>query len=117
VRRRELITLLGGAAAAWALAARAQQPGRMYRLGFLLPGGRESPAVIAFFEELRLFGFIEGQNLDIIPGGFNAGFDQLAEKAAAVVKAAPDAIISGPDLHTFRRQPGPYRSSQSQKIW
>jgi hypothetical protein len=66
--RRQFITLLGGAAA-WPLAAGAQQPGRTYRLGFFLPVARDAPAIIAFFDDLRIHGFIEGQNLAIIPGG------------------------------------------------
>ena len=64
MRRREFMSVLGGAAA-WPLAARAQQPGRTYRLGFLIPSGRETPGVLAFFDELRLNGFIEGQNLTV----------------------------------------------------
>jgi putative tryptophan/tyrosine transport system substrate-binding protein len=66
----------------------------------VIPVGREHPAIVAFFDELRLFGFIENENLTVIPGGFNIGNDQLAERAAALVKAAPDAIISGPDNYT-----------------
>jgi ABC-type uncharacterized transport system substrate-binding protein len=102
MRRRDFITLLGGAAASAARPLRlgAQEPGRTYRLGAMVPVGREHPAVAAFFHELRLFGFIEGQNLTVVPGGFNVGNEQLAEHAAALVKAAPDAIISGPDNYT-----------------
>ena len=99
MRRREFVTLLGGAAAfAWPLVVRAQEARRTYRLGFLVPSGRETPWVIAFFDELRLNGFIEGQNLTILPGGFDARYDQLAERAADLVKALPDAIIGGPEL-------------------
>jgi hypothetical protein len=61
MRRREFITLLGGAAAAWPLAARAQEVGRIYRLGFLLPATRQAPAAEALFDELRLNGFVEGK--------------------------------------------------------
>jgi len=96
IGRRELLVALGGAAA-WPLAARAQQPDRTYRLGFLIPSGRKSPWVLAFLDELRLNGFIEGQNLTIIPGGFDAQVDGLAERAEALVKAEPDAIVGGPE--------------------
>ena len=99
MRRREFIGLLGGV---WAvlpsLTALAQQVGRTYRLGFLNLSPRERPAVAAFFDELRLNGFIEGQNLTVIPGGFDVPNDQFAERAAALVRAAPDAIIAGPEL-------------------
>src|SRR5438132_8330851 len=96
VKRREFITLLGGVAAAWPLAARAQDNGRTYRLGFLLPTTRQSSPVEALFDELRLNGFIEGKNLVVMPGGFEATDDNLAERAAALVNAAPDAIVAGP---------------------
>ena len=75
IGRRELLAALGGAAA-WPLAARAQEAGRVYRLGALIPAGRETPAVVAFFDEMRLHGFIEGRNLDVIPGGFNVPRDR-----------------------------------------
>ncbi len=70
LNRRDFITLLGGAAIAWPHAARAQQPARTYRLGIVVPVGRDEPAIIAFLDELRIYGFIEGQNLQIVPGGF-----------------------------------------------
>jgi putative ABC transport system substrate-binding protein len=95
MRRREFLSLVGGATA-WPLAARAQQSGRTYRLGFLLPTARQTPPVLAFFDELRLNGFVEGQNLSVIPGGFEAIDGDVAERAAALAKAAPDAIIAGP---------------------
>ena len=46
-------------------------------------------------------GFVEGQNLIVVPGGFGVpDDDRLAERAAAIVKAAPDAIVSGADRGT-----------------
>ena len=96
MKRRTFITLLGGATAAWPLAARAQEAGRTYRLGFLLPTARQAPQVEAFVDELRLNGFVEGKNLVVIPGGFEATDDNLAERAAALINAAPDAIVAGP---------------------
>ncbi len=98
MQRREFITLLGGAAAAWSLPLSAQEPGRTYRLGFMIPPGRQAPAVVAFFDELRLNGFIEGQNLAVIAGSFEGGSQPLAERAAALVKAAPDIIVTGGPL-------------------
>jgi putative ABC transport system substrate-binding protein len=95
MRRREFIGILSGAAA-WPIAVRAQEPGRTYRLGFLVPAGRDSPAIGAFLDELRLNGFIEGQNLMVLWGDFDAPGAELAERATALVKAAPDAIVAGP---------------------
>ena len=72
----------------------------MYRLGAMIPSGQQSPAIAAFFDEMRLFGFIEGQNLTVLPNGFGVRNDELDERAEALVKAAPDVIISGPDNYT-----------------
>jgi putative ABC transport system substrate-binding protein len=96
---RQFIALLGGAAAS-PLAARAQESGRFYRLGAMIPVGRETPGIVAFFDEMRQFGFIEGQNLAVLPNGFGVRNDELAERAEALVKGAPDVIVSGPDNYT-----------------
>ena len=53
--------LVGGAFLALPLQVRAQQPGRMYRIGGLLSNPREAPQIIALFNELRRLGFIEGK--------------------------------------------------------
>ena len=69
IRRREFITLLGGAAAAWPLAARAQQRERMRRIGVLLPAATddsEFQARLAAFQlELQRSGWIIGRNVRI----------------------------------------------------
>ena len=64
MRRRDFITLVGGAAV-WPLAARAQKPGRTYRLGGVSVSPRSAPYWLVMFDELRRFGLIEGQNLTI----------------------------------------------------
>jgi ABC-type uncharacterized transport system substrate-binding protein len=96
MNRRTFIAGLGGAAA-WPLVARGQERGRVYRLGFLIPTPKDRPPVAAFFDELRLNGFLEDQNLEILAGGFDVRDEQVAELAATLVKAAPDAIVAGPE--------------------
>jgi putative tryptophan/tyrosine transport system substrate-binding protein len=69
VRRREFITLVGGAAVAWSLAARAQQPERMRRIGVLLNLHENDPrgkaAVTAFVQRLKELGWTEGRNVHL----------------------------------------------------
>ena len=85
IRRREFITLLGGAAAAWPLAARAQQPTKPV-IGVLWPGTSPPgyPRMESFTQALRQLGFIEGQNLSIELRYARGGPQQLPELAAAV---------------------------------
>src|SRR6201984_3024815 len=96
-RRRESITLLGGAAAAWPLAARGQEPGRIYRLGAVHSSPRDAPHHIAFFDELRRLGFIEGQNLVADEAGYSLTAEQFEQHAVELVKARVDVILSGGD--------------------
>lgn len=98
MHRRQFITALGGAAIT-PLAAHAQEAGRIYRLGVLVPAARESAAVRAMFDELRLNGFVEGQNLAVI-GSFGVTTEQIADGVAILMKAVPDVIVSGPELYT-----------------
>jgi putative tryptophan/tyrosine transport system substrate-binding protein len=98
VGRRTFLAGLGSAAVACSFAARAQEPGRIYRIGFLIPTPRDRPAVAALFDELQLHGFVEHQNLEVLPGGFGVRNEELTELAADLVKAAPDAIVAGPEL-------------------
>src|SRR5947208_13848893 len=69
MRRGEFVTLLGGAAAAWPLAARAQQPNRMRSIGMLLPFAEGDPEIRArlagFRQELEKLGWSEGRNVRI----------------------------------------------------
>ena len=94
--RREFITIIGSAAALPLLrvpVARAQEPGRIYRLGMVTGAGRQTPRIVAFFDELKGLGFVEAQNLKIVAGGFYVRDDQSAEVAATLAKFAPDVIF------------------------
>jgi len=96
MRRRDVLGLLGSAAAGTAmpLIARAQHQNRVYRLAMLVPVGRQSPTMQAFVDEMRLAGFVEGRNLEILPDGFNLPNDQVTAITEQMVKAAPDVIVS-----------------------
>jgi ABC-type uncharacterized transport system substrate-binding protein len=96
LKRRKFISLLGGAAT-WPLAARAQDPGRVYRVAIVVPVGRDEPAILAFLDELRVQGFAEGQNLIVVPG-FRAKNEQVDAILPATIKAAPDVITTGGDF-------------------
>jgi putative ABC transport system substrate-binding protein len=97
MKRREFITLLGSAAA-WPLAARAQELGRTYRLGGLTPSPRGAPHYAALFDELRRRGFIEGQNLTITWRGYGLPTEQFPDIAVKLVKARPDVIFCAGDV-------------------
>jgi putative tryptophan/tyrosine transport system substrate-binding protein len=96
MRRREVIAGLVGAAVSLGvpLPLAAQEVGRLYRIGFLNGGPRDTALFTAFFEELRILGFNDGQNLAVLAGGFGLRDEQFAEAAAVLVRSAPDAIVS-----------------------
>ncbi len=96
MKRRELITLLGGAAAAWPLGVRAQHAGKVWRIGVL---ETTSPALnAANFDALRRalrgFGYIEGQNLIIEYHSADGQVDRFPELAFELVRAQVDVIVT-----------------------
>ena len=93
MRRREFIKLIGGAAAVWPVVGRAQESGRIYRLGVLTGAARASSRIVGFFDELKTLGFVEGRNLDIVVDGFELRDDQFAKVAMTLTNAAPDAVV------------------------
>ena len=98
MRRREFITLLGGAAVARPLGVQAQEAGRSYSLGLLNPLPREMPQFVSFFDELRRFGFVEGQNLIVDGRGFASRPEQFAERAVEIVKSGVNVVVCGGDV-------------------
>ena len=96
MRRREFISLVG-ATLTWSLGAQAQEPDRVYRLALVLPVGRDEPAGLAFLDELRIQGFIEGKNL-VIVGGLPTSNEQAPVVVPLILQAAPDAITTGGDF-------------------
>src|SRR5262247_898146 len=96
LRRRHFITLLGGAAAAWPLAARAQQAERMRRVGLLMgvADDREGQArVTALKQGLQELGWTDGRNIQIETRFGEADIGRIRTDAAELVALAPDVIV------------------------
>jgi len=95
MRRRDFITLLGSAAAAWPFALRAQQSGQMRRVGVLMPLARDNPEaqarITAFVQGLQKLGWTEGRNLQI---EYRWGIGDLQKAATELVALSPDVIFA-----------------------
>src|SRR3979409_1985516 len=112
MKRREFITLLGGAAAAWSLTARTQQPAAQHRIAIFHPaipttlltetGG--GSAWRAFFRELRRLGYVEGENLLIERYSAEGHHERYADLAREIVARNPDVIVTGtnPVVNAFK---------------
>jgi ABC transporter substrate binding protein len=99
MRRREFITLLGGAATAWPFGAAAQQPGKVYRIGILNAGTGVSPELrSALPEALRGLGWVEGKNVVFERRYAENRLDLLPELAAELVRLNVDVIAAGGTL-------------------
>jgi putative tryptophan/tyrosine transport system substrate-binding protein len=94
MKRREFVALMG-ASVTWPLAAMAQQAGRTYHLGCLLPNPPNE--YVAFFDGLRRRGFIEGQNLTVEYRAYGQHVDLIPQYAAELVKARVDVIAGSGD--------------------
>jgi putative ABC transport system substrate-binding protein len=94
MRRRKFITLLGGAAAAWPLAARAQRITRMRRIGILLYAKQEQETISPMLRELEALGYIDGKNVAIEYQDAAGVFERLPEAANQLVRLNPDVIFS-----------------------
>jgi putative tryptophan/tyrosine transport system substrate-binding protein len=110
MKRREFIALLGGVAAAWPVAARAQQGERVRRIGVLLSFGADDPEVSArveaFQRGLQQLGWIDGRNVRIDYRMTAGDAERSRRHAAELVALAPDVILAsgsstvGPLLQT-----------------
>jgi putative tryptophan/tyrosine transport system substrate-binding protein len=98
MKRRDFITLLGGAAAAWPVPARAQQGERVRRIGVLLPAASDDvefqARVGAFLQGLQQSGWSIGRNLRIDTRWATANADDIRRHAAELVTLAPDVILA-----------------------
>ena len=115
MKRRQFITLLGGAAATWPLAARAQQGERMRRIGVLLPAAADDAEfqarVGAFLQALALLGWTIGRNVRIDTRWAGADAASIRGHAVELAALAPDVILAfggstvGPLLQATRTVP------------
>jgi putative tryptophan/tyrosine transport system substrate-binding protein len=94
LKRREFMTLLGGAATAWPLAARAQQSGQIRRIGFLRAAPPPERELNAFVRALAEHGYVQGRNFVMIPQWGDGNVARLAELAVALVNASVDVIVA-----------------------
>src|SRR5262245_54950834 len=98
VKRREFMTLIGGAAASWPIAARAQQGERVRRIGVLMNVAADDPLstlrVSAFAQAMQELGWTVGRNLRIEYRWGRADLERLRKYAAELVALAPDVIVS-----------------------
>ena len=100
MKRREFITLLGGAAAAWPLAARAQQPGTFRRIGFLYGSipltqlGSEDLSR-AFIQGMLELGYLEGKDFVVEWRSAAGQYERLADLAAELARLKVDVIVTG----------------------
>jgi putative ABC transport system substrate-binding protein len=109
MKRREFITLLGGAAAAWPLAARAQQRERMRRVGVLMnlasDDAEGQARLAAFHQGLQQLGWTVGRNVQIDYRWGAGNADRIRKFAAELIAVAPDAILStgSPSVAAFQQ--------------
>jgi putative ABC transport system substrate-binding protein len=96
VRRREFISLLGGAVA-WPLAARAQQPGKVWRIGFLYAVSRSaaSATYAAFVQGMGELGYVEGKDFVIEWRSVEGKYERIPEIAKELVGLKVDVIVTG----------------------
>lgn len=99
MRRREFVSLLGGAVAAWPLAARGQQGERVRRIGVLTGGSNDAgfrSDLTAFQKALQHLGWIEGRNVEFNIRSGDNNVQRVTTEAKELVRFKPDVIVVGP---------------------
>jgi ABC-type uncharacterized transport system substrate-binding protein len=94
MNRREFITLIGGAAAAWPLAVGAQQPGKLARVGFISLSAGPSPNTEGFQHGLRQLGYVEGQNFVLLYRWAAGRSERLVNLASELLQLKVDVFAS-----------------------
>src|SRR5262249_13988941 len=96
MRRREFVTLLGGAAA-WSGVARAQQPGKVWRIGFLSGTARSTVSGLydAFVQGMQEHGYVEGKHYAIEWRSAEENYRRIPEIAAEFVQLKVDVVVTG----------------------
>jgi len=99
MRRRDFISLLGGAATAWPLAALAQQPGRVWRVGFIAGGSRpasiEGSVYSGFLQGMRDLDYVLGKNFEMEWRFAEGRYELFPDLAAELVRLKVDVIVLG----------------------
>jgi putative tryptophan/tyrosine transport system substrate-binding protein len=94
IRRREFITLVGGAAVAWPLPTRAQQQGKLPHIGVLVSASPPHPFADAFWRGLRALGYSEGRNIKVEFRYTDGRSDRAEEHAEDLVRLGVDVIVA-----------------------
>src|SRR6266508_6561497 len=99
IRRREFIFTLGGAAAAWPLAAHAQQPSKVWRIGFIAGASRPASLEVSQFggfqQGMREHGYVEGKDFILEWRFADAKAERYSEFAAEFLQLKVDVIVLG----------------------
>jgi putative ABC transport system substrate-binding protein len=97
IGRRQLLVALGGAAAAWPLAARAQQAGKVWRIGYVAGVSRSaaSGSYAAFVQGMRELGYVEGKNFVIEWRSVEGRYERFPEIAAELMRLKVDIFVTG----------------------
>ena len=96
MKRREFITLVGGAAASWPLAARSQQPERIRRIAVLMGAGDNPQGqswIAGFQQRLAELGWLDGRNVQVDVHWGGADMDYIRRTAAELARSKPDVIV------------------------